>query len=94
MSSGHASGQESLFGTGEGRMEIPQRKQISHEERARKKLGRVLEEARSATTMPWSQRDLKFWLTVFPQMSNWLPEPEREEMRAAFRAEMERLGAV
>jgi hypothetical protein len=29
---------------------------------------------------------------VFHNMANWLPEPERGEMRAAFRAECARLG--
>jgi hypothetical protein len=27
-----------------------------------------------------------------PQMANWLPEEEREQLRADFRAELERLG--
>jgi hypothetical protein len=28
---------------------------------------------------------------LFPQMANWLPEEERERLRAEFRAELERL---
>ena len=63
------------------------------EERVRPKLNAVLDSLRRADTMPLDARDLKFWRVVFPQMSNWLPEAEREAMRAEFRRELARLGA-
>ncbi len=41
--------------------------------------------------MPLSAKDLRFWKTVYPQMSRWLPAEEREAMCASFFAEIERL---
>ncbi len=41
--------------------------------------------------MPWSERDARMWQTVFPNMANWLPHDEAEQLRAAFAREMERL---
>lgn len=38
-------------------------------------------------------KDLRFWRTVFPQMSTWLPPEEREAMCSAFTAEVSRLEA-
>jgi hypothetical protein len=31
---------------------------------------------------------------IFPQMANWLPEAEREQLRFDFAAELERLALV
>jgi hypothetical protein len=41
--------------------------------------------------MPWPERDARMWQTVFPNMANWLPHDEAEQLRAAFAREMERL---
>jgi hypothetical protein len=60
----------------------------------RSELGKVLEKARIAKDMPWTTKEVAFWKTVFPQMTNWLPAEEAECMRAAFRAEIERLEAA
>lgn len=65
---------------------------VSHEEAVRPRLNAVLDRLRDADTMPLDARDEKYWRTVFPQMSNWLPEAEREALRAEFWREMERLG--
>ncbi|MEZ5842162.1 MAG: hypothetical protein R3D27_00325 [Hyphomicrobiaceae bacterium] len=44
--------------------------------------------------MPWTPKEVAFWKTVFPQMTNWLPEVEREQARAAFWEEIIRLEAT
>ncbi len=45
----------------------------------------------TAPGMPWPERDARMWQTVFPQMANWLPDDEAEQMRQAFAREIERL---
>ena len=60
--------------------------------RVRKRLHKLLAEVRAATDKsPWSERDTRMWVGVFPNMANWLPQAEAEELRAAFRAELQRL---
>ena len=57
----------------------------------RARLHAMLEAARAAHRIPWDENRASCLETGFHQMANWLPEQEREELRAAFRAEMERL---
>ncbi len=66
--------------------------QASRERRARERLGSMLAMARQADTCPWPPHRSGVQPMVFHNMANWLPEPERGEMRAAFRAECARLG--
>jgi hypothetical protein len=33
----------------------------------------------------------KRWKLIFPQMANWLPESERDQLRFEFEAELKRL---
>ncbi len=44
--------------------------------------------------MPWPERDVRMWQTVFPQMANWLPEAEAEQLHLQFTREIERLKAA
>ena len=44
--------------------------------------------------MPWPERDVRMWQTVFPQMANWLPEEEANQLRFEFAQEIERLKAA
>ena len=46
---------------------------------------------RAATTMPWEPRKVRLYQTIFPQMSNWLPEEEAAQLRFEFAQEMQRL---
>ena len=55
------------------------------------RLEAVLEKARAAKTMPWSEKDARMWQTIFPNMANWLPEDEANQLRLEFAREMERL---
>jgi hypothetical protein len=51
----------------------------------------LLETARKAKTMPWPERDARMWQIAFPQMANWLPPDEADQLRFAFAQEMRRL---
>lgn len=51
----------------------------------------ISERLRRRETMPLSPKDLLLWRTVVPQMSRWLPPEERDQVCAAFDAELERL---
>ena len=63
-----------------------------HEVRA--ELLRVLAKVRAARSLPWDARRTLYWRTVFPQMTNWLPEDEAAQLRFDFETEMRRLDAA
>lgn len=86
--------QLSLFGVGEGRMEPPIRRFVPDTELIRRRLHALLDTARAAATMPWPERDARMWLTVFPQMADWLPDEEADQLRFEFMQEIERLKAA
>ena len=60
----------------------------------RRRLGGVLDKVRRADRMPWNPRDARMWQTVFPQMANWLPADEADQLRLEFARELERLGPL
>lgn len=85
-------GQQSLFGDSDDRIPHPKQPDIApNPERVRQKLYALLDTARSATSMPWDERKARMWQIVFPQMANWLPDDERDQLRFEFAQEMERL---
>jgi hypothetical protein len=88
---GHGPAQGSLFGEGETRLQAPVQRYLPDPERVRQRLKALLEKARSAEKMPWSERDARMWQTVFPNMANWLPDHEAAQLRFEFAQEMERL---
>ena len=52
----------------------------------------MLAEARAAATAPpWNERTTRVYQIVFPQMTNWLPEAEAEQLRLEFETEIRRL---
>jgi hypothetical protein len=51
----------------------------------------LLETARNADRMPWDRRKAEMWQIVFPQMANWLPDDEADQLRFEFAQEIERL---
>lgn len=87
-------GQLSLFGVGGDRMQAPPRATTPDPETVRRRLNDLLLTARGAATMPWSDRDVRMWQTVFPQMANWLPDEEADQLRFEFAREIERLRAA
>lgn len=60
----------------------------------RRQLHKVLAEARAAETWPWPPDRVKFHRCVFPQMTDWLPPEEAEQLKREFAAELARLEAV
>lgn len=86
--------QLNLFGEGENRLQAPEQPKLDHAARAREKLEALIERARRAQTMPWSDRDVRMWETVFPQMANWLPEEEARQMVLEFDQQIARLKAA
>lgn len=58
----------------------------------REELVAILAIARRAQdTCPWDERTFKFHKTVFPQMANWLPADEGDQLRFEFAKEVERI---
>ena len=61
-------------------------------EDVRRELHEVLETAKAATCeCPWDERTFRYHKVVFPQMANWLPESERDQLRFEFAQEVERI---
>ena len=60
----------------------------------RRELHAILAQARAAEALPWRPRQLLFYRTVFPQMTNWLPEEEGAQLCFEFEAELARLEAA
>lgn len=91
---GHPTGpaQGSLFGDGPDRLQAPAQSFLPDPERVRRRCHALLEKARGARTSPWSERDLRMWRTVFPNMTTWLrDEEEADQLRLAFQHELDRL---
>ena len=89
--SGYDPAQGSLFGEGENRLQAPVRSYLPDPEKVRQRLKAVIEKVRSADRMPWSEKDVRMWQTIFPNMAKWLPDEEADQLRFEFAQEMERL---
>lgn len=63
-------------------------------DKVRHELHKMLAEARAAQTMPWNAKDVLVYRTIFPQMTNWLPQEEAAQLRREFEAELVRLEAA
>ncbi len=72
----------------------PQASTIPSPESIRSRVEAVLSVLRTADEMPWTAAEIRSWSLVIPQMSNWLPEAERDSVRAEFATQMSRLGAA
>ena len=60
-------------------------------DRVRRRLHRFLAAAKSAEAMPWPDREARTIQVIFPQMANWLPDEEADQLRFEFEQEIERL---
>lgn len=58
---------------------------------ARRRLMKMLAEARAAERLPWSEREARTLEILFPQMAEWLPDDEADQLRFEFAQELERL---
>jgi hypothetical protein len=67
------------------------RKVMDFQAEARRRLEKVLAEARAAEHMPWTRRELEKWQILFPQMAGWLPDDEANQLCFEFAQEVERL---
>lgn len=86
--------QPSLFGADEEGVQPPVQRFVPDAELIRRRLHALLEKARGASAMPWPERDARMWQTVFPQMTDWLPDDEARQLRFEFMQEIERLKAA
>ena len=50
----------------------------------RAELNDILAQARAAKTLPWSAARAALYRTIFPQMTNWLPDKEAKRLRREF----------
>ena len=58
----------------------------------RRELNDVLAAAKGAVAeCPWDERTFAYHKVVFPQMANWLPEDERDQLRFDFAQEVARI---
>ena len=62
--------------------------------KVRPRLQKILAQARAAQTFPWQPTRVSLYRTIFPQMTNWLPEDEGAQLRFAFETELARLEAA
>jgi hypothetical protein len=81
--------QADLFGE-----DVVAREYRADPDKARARLYKILAEARAAQKLPWEPTQVSLYRTIFPQMTNWLPEDEGAQLRFAFEAEMARLKAA
>jgi hypothetical protein len=88
---GQGPAQGSLFGSRQDRLQAPRQRSTPDPQTVRLRLKSLLEKARAAEKMPWSERDARMWQTVFPNMAKWLPEDEGDQLRFEFTHEMDRL---
>ena len=63
-------------------------------DKVRAELLRELARVKAARSFPWDPRRTLYWRTVFPQMTNWLPDEEAAQLRFAFETEIRRLEAA
>ncbi len=60
----------------------------------RRRLHKILAEARAAPRLPWEPATVSLYRIIFPRMTNWLPDEEAAQLRFEFEAELARLEAA
>ena len=63
-------------------------------DKVRSRLHKILAEARAAQRLPWEPTTVSLYRTIFPQMTNWLPDEEGAQLRFEFETEIARLEAA
>jgi hypothetical protein len=85
---GHTPPQGDLFSAAPRAPAVP----AADPERVRRKLHAMLDELRAADAgSPWPRETMRANRLIFPQMTNWLPPEEGEQLVLAFHAELRRL---
>ena len=85
---GASPGQQDLFGPDQTPAYRPD------PDKVRARLHLILSEAKSAEALPWDRGRLSLYRTIFPQMTQWLPDDEAAQLRFEFEEELERLEAA
>jgi len=85
----HKDEQSDLFGD-----DVPTPEYRADPDSVRAELYKILAEARAAQKLPWEPKTVLLYRTIFPQMTNWLPEDEGAQLRFEFEAEISRLEAA
>lgn len=60
-------------------------------ESVREKMLAMIAQLRAAERMPWPERKVRINEVIFPQMANWLPREEGEQLYFEFRQELARI---
>jgi len=81
--------QSELFGE-----DIPTPEYRPDPDSVRAELYQILAESRAAQKLPWEPKTVLLYRTIFPQMTNWLPDEEGAQLRFEFEAEIKRLEAA
>ncbi len=85
---GHTPAQADLFGGAVA----PQPKREVDPLKVKLLMESMLAELRASRDgSPWPQDKLRLNRVIFPQMANWLPPEERDQLRFAFESELKRL---
>ena len=63
-------------------------------DKVRRRLQKILAEARAAQKLPWEATTVSLYRTIVPQMTSWLPEEEGAQLRFEFETELARLEAA
>ena len=63
-------------------------------DRVRRRLHKILAEARVAETLPWDGARVSLYRTIFPQMTGCLPEDEARQLCLEFAEHLERFEAA
>jgi hypothetical protein len=74
--------------------DTPTREYRPDPDSVRADLYKMLAEARAAERLAWEPRKVLLYRTIFPQMTNWLPDEEGAQLRFEFEAEIKRLEAA
>lgn len=82
-------GQQNLFG--EGKMTPPKQSSTPDIDAIRARLNSLLRKLSTSETMPFSERDVRMWVTIVPNMVKWLPEAEGAAVTEIFNSEIQRL---
>lgn len=84
--------QLSIFGDSDDRVPHQRQPDIAPDpDRVRRRLRKVLATARAAPETPWPEKKQRVWTIVFPNMANWLPDDEADQLRFEFAQEIQRL---
>src|SRR5436305_14742238 len=74
-----SSRQGDLFGTEQSDLfdeDAPTPVYRADPDEVRAELYKILGEARAAQKLPWAPKQVSLYRTIFPQMTNWLPDEE------------------